>query len=155
MKRAAILIAVLAAGSPAAADVVVASTSDASSCTVSERAQHTATLRRALDRLIESHLSTGNAHVDAQIERLTVESSGDRVVVSARVRLAISDDAGRILSVVTGNAKVEQSARTFRARPRAMREDAVTSAVEAMFDNLKTAIAPTRRNNRVAASGGR
>lgn len=139
MKRMAIWFAVLAAASPAMADVRIASATDATHGSVIERAQNTATLRRTLDRLT-SRLSTKTTHVDATIVSLTVEPQDDLVVVSARVRLAISDDNGRILSVITGGAKVEQDARIFRTRHlKTMRADAVSGAVEGMFDKVKLA----------------
>ncbi len=142
MKGTAILLAVLAAAAPAAAEVRVASATDASPRTAIERAQNTTTLRRTLDRLIASQRSSTNAHVDATIISLTVEPIDDLVVVTAHVRLAISDEDGRLLSVLTGGAKVERTARHVRARHlRAMREDAVAAAVEGMFDKLKKSVA--------------
>jgi hypothetical protein len=142
MTRTGILLAVLAVASPAAADVVVSSATDASPCTAMERSQNTATLRRTLDTLIASQLPSANAHVDATIVSLTVEPTDDLVVVSAQIRLAISDDSGRILSVLTGGAKVEQSARSYRAQKLGrMRDDAVSAAVEGMFGKVKIAIA--------------
>jgi hypothetical protein len=150
MKSSAIMIAVLAAAAPAAADVVVKSATDTSRCTPTESAQNTATLRDSLDDVIASQLSTGNAHIDASIVSLTVEKTRVRVVVSAQVRIAISDDNGRILSVLAGGAKVEQSAGTIRARDvRVMREDAVRAAVDGMTDKMKVSVATTAWPRRV------
>jgi hypothetical protein len=140
MRSLAIVIAVLAAASPATAGVVVESATDASRCTSDERAQNTTTLRRTLDRLT-AQLSTTNAKVDATIVSLSVEPAGSLVVVTAQVRLAISDENNRLLTVVTGGAKVEMSAREYRARklPR-MRQDAVAGAVEGMFGKVKASL---------------
>jgi hypothetical protein len=140
MRSLAIVIAVLAAASPATAGVVVESATDASRCTSDERAQNTTTLRRTLDRL-STQLSTTNAGIDATIVSLSVEPAGALVVVSAQVRLAISDENGRLLTVLTGGAKVEMSAREYRARklPR-MRQDAVVGAVEGMFGKVKASL---------------
>lgn len=143
VKRTAIFLAMLAAASPAMAQIVVASATDSSRSTSIERARNAATLRRTLDRLIGSQ--TCNAHVDATIVSLTVEPAGALVVVSAQVRLAISDPNGRILSVLTGGAKVETDARGFRPRqlPR-MRDDAMFAAVEGMASKVKRVVGRCR-----------
>lgn len=139
MRSTAILIAVLAAASPALADVVVESATDTSKSTAIERAQNTATLRRTLDRL-SAQLSTTNAHVDATIVSLSVEPSRSEIVVSAEVRIAISDEDGRIISVLTGAAKVE-AGRAYRGgQLERMRADAVTAAAESMFGKAKFAL---------------
>lgn len=143
MKATALLVAVLAAAPmPAFADVVIASATDTSASSPSDRGQNRATLRRTLAR-IASKLPAANAQVDATIVKLTVEQTRGVVVVSTRVRIAISDADGRILSVVTGNAKVEQPRPTRARHLAAIRADAVSVAVESMFDKVKTATAPT------------
>ena len=130
------LAVALALAAPAAAEVRIASTSDASRCTPVERAQNLAALRRALDKIVAS--SSGNAHVDATLESVTVTPNHDALVVSARVRLAISDDTGRILSVLAGGATVEQHARGAHAHGiRALRHAAVTAAVDSHAANLR------------------
>jgi hypothetical protein len=145
MNSAAILVTVLAATTPAMGEVIVASTSDTSRGTPSERAQNTATLRRTIDDTIGSRLSSANAHVDATIVSLVVRSRRNAIVVSARVRLAISDNHGRILSIVVGGAKVERSARTYRAARdlRGLRDDAISAAVDGSFDKVRVAVDAT------------
>ncbi|MGE3762426.1 MAG: hypothetical protein AB7L94_09245 [Kofleriaceae bacterium] len=139
MKRMAIVFAVLAAVSPAAADVRIASAIDATRSTVIDRAHNTATLRRTLAR-VSSQFSSKNAQLDATIVSLTVESIDDLVVVNARVRIAISNPDGRIVSMLTSNARAEKSARVFRPRHlRAMRDDAVIAAVQGAVDKAKLA----------------
>lgn len=139
MKRAAILFAVLAAVSPVAAEVRIASAIDATRSSAIDRAHNTANLRRTLARL-SSQFSTKNAQLDATIVSLTVESIDDHVAVSARVRIAISDGDGRIASVLTSNARVEKSSRVFRVRHlRGMRDEAVTAAVQSAVDKIKLA----------------
>lgn len=132
------MLAALAAVSPATADVRVASATDASMRTAIERSQNTATLRRTLDRLIATQPTTETVRVDATLVSLTTETNGDLVVVSAQVRLALSDSDGRIVSVLTGGAKVEQTIRSNRStKLRRMRDDAVAAACEGMFDKVK------------------
>jgi hypothetical protein len=160
MKSSAIMIAVLAAATPAAADVVVKSTTDTSRCSPTERAQNKATLRRALDRLA-LQLSSASAHVDATIVGLTVEQRKNVVVVSAEVRLAISDENGKIISLLAGGAKVETPRGSRAPKLGRLRDDAVAAAVEGMFDKVKIAITQTdsppavstlTRPNKVVAS---
>ncbi len=145
MKRAAIIAVMLVTATFASADVRVASTSDASRCTHSERAHNTKTLRRTIDQTISSKLSTANARIDATLESLAFESRRTAVIVSASVRLAISDEDGRILSVIVGRAKVEQSAGSYRAARdlRSLRDEAIEAAVATSFDKVKVTVAST------------
>ena len=124
--------------SPAAADVVVVSVYDASTSAASDRAQNTAMLRRALAR--PSPRIASDVSVDATLVSLTVDATTPTVRVAARVRLAISDDTGRLLSVITGNAKLE-SERTDRPHAlRRLRDDAVTAAVDCTIAKLRLAL---------------
>lgn len=152
MRSTVLLIAVLAATAPAGAEVVVETATDASRCTPQERAQNAATLRRTLDRLIATHALAANAQIDASIVTLTVEPSAKLVVASARVRLAITDESGRMVSVVTGDAKIEVPRGTRPPQLARMRDDAVTAAVEALFGKVKIALAPTTPTPRRAGN---
>jgi hypothetical protein len=149
MRCTAIVFAVVATASATYADVTVESATDASPCAPTERLRNSTTLRHTLENLIDAQVSNANAHVDASIVSLTVESTDELVTVSAQVRLAISDDSGKILSVLTGGAKVEMPARDYRARGLgSMRDDAVSAAVEGMFGKVKTALEPTAAGTR-------
>lgn len=151
MMRTALLLATLLAAAPAGAQVTVASTADASRATSAERADNTAALRRALDRIVAS--SSGTARVDATLESVVVESRGELLVVSARVRCIVSDDTGRILSMLSGSAKVEQRTRDHARNVRAARADAVIAAVDSLGPKLRTTVA-TRPTKVVAMSPG-
>ena len=145
MERKGILLAILACASTAAADsrVVIESATDDTRAPSAERKRNSTTLRHTLDQLITTHSLKANAHIDASVVSLTVERSDNLVIVSAQVRIAISDDTGRIHSVLSGGAKVEAPARMYRARGRiGLRNDALSAAVTGMFDKVKTVIAP-------------
>jgi hypothetical protein len=149
MRRTAIFIAVLATASIAVAEskVLIESATDATKGSRRQRAQNTITLRRTLDDLLASHTVNANAHVDATVVSLTVQPKGKLMIVSAQVRLAISDDNGRILSVLVGGAKVE-APRADRGRLGHLRDEAVSAAAEGMFDKLKTSLSQARSQTR-------
>lgn len=78
-------------------------------------------------------------HLDLSVTKLDVAQSGNFIEVEAQLRLAISDDNGRMLSFVSGGAKVQVPKRTFDARylP-ALRKEALENAARGLFDKLLT-----------------
>ena len=113
---------------------------DAATADARERAVDTATAKRVLAKLVARAAPTrGEArHLDLSIVSLTVDPLGDTVVVSAEVRMAVSGGRGTLLQVFAGGAKVEIPGRSYRAhRLASMREDALTGAVEAVFNRVK------------------
>jgi hypothetical protein len=78
-------------------------------------------------------------HLDLSVTKLDVAQSGNFIEVEAQLRLAISDDNGKMLSFVSGGAKVQVPKRTFDARylP-ALRKEALENAARGLFDKLLT-----------------
>ena len=76
-------------------------------------------------------------HVDLSVTKLDVAQNGNFIEVEAQLRLAISDDSGKMLSFLSGGAKVQVPKRTFDARylP-ALRKEALENAMRGMFDKL-------------------
>jgi len=76
-------------------------------------------------------------HLDLSIVKMEVAQSGTYMEIEAQLRLAISDDKGRMMSFVSGGAKVQIPKKTFDLRylP-ALRKEAVENAMRGMFDKL-------------------
>ena len=79
----------------------------------------------------------GVRHLDLSVTRLAAGRVGQLVEVEAELRIAISDDSGRMLSILSGGAKVQVPADKFDARylP-ALRKDALDNAMRGMFGKL-------------------
>ena len=76
-------------------------------------------------------------HIDVSVVKLEVDTSGSYVEISADLRLAISDDTGKMLSFLSGGAKV-QVPRT-KYKPSFLpdyRREALQGAMQGMFDKL-------------------
>lgn len=76
-------------------------------------------------------------HIDLSVTRLGVDRTSGMVEVGAELRLAISDDSGKMLSFLSGGAKVQVPAGKFDARylPELHRE-ALENAMRGMVDKL-------------------
>jgi hypothetical protein len=76
-------------------------------------------------------------HLDLSVTKLDVAQAGTMIEVEAQLRLAISDDSGKMLSFVSGGAKVQVPKRTFDAKylP-ALRKEALENAMRGLFDKL-------------------
>ena len=76
-------------------------------------------------------------HLDLSIVKMEVAQAGTYMEIEAQLRLAISDDKGRMMSFVSGGAKVQIPKKTFDLRylP-ALRKEAVENAMRGMFDKL-------------------
>ncbi len=76
-------------------------------------------------------------HLDLSVIKLDVAQSGQYIEIEAQLRLAISDDKGKMLSFVSGGAKVQVPKRTFNAKylPN-LRKEAIENAMRGMFDKL-------------------
>ena len=85
-------------------------------------------------------------NVDLSITSLETRQTGGFVEIEAQLRLAISDDRGRMLSFLSGGAKVQVPRRTYDARylPQ-LRREALENAVRGLFGKL---IAHLRRGAR-------
>lgn len=76
-------------------------------------------------------------HIDLIITKLDTKTSGSYVSVEASLRIAISDDKGKMLSFLTGGAKIEVKKATYDAShlPE-LRKEAIENAVRGLFDKL-------------------
>jgi hypothetical protein len=76
-------------------------------------------------------------HIDLSVIRLDVATTRSYVEIDAQLRLAISDDNGKMLSFLSGGAKVQVPTQTFDARylP-ALRREALENAMRGMFEKL-------------------
>jgi hypothetical protein len=86
-------------------------------------------------------------HIDVSIVKLDVDTSGSYVEVSAELRLAISDDTGKMLSFLSGGAKVQVPRTKFKAQflPD-FRKEALEGAMKGMFDKLVTHLRTTSQS---------
>jgi len=76
-------------------------------------------------------------HLDLSVTRLAATRAGNMIEVCADLRVTISDDSGKILSLVSGGAKVPVPAASFDGRGLpALRRDALEGAMRGMFDKL-------------------
>lgn len=76
-------------------------------------------------------------HLDLSVTKLEVQQAGTMIEVEAQLRLAISDDNGKMLSFLSGGAKVQVPKRTFDAKylPN-LRKEALENAMRGLFDKL-------------------
>lgn len=83
------------------------------------------------------HWKLDARHIDLSVTRLAVARAGGTVEVDAQLRLAISDDNGKMLSFLSGGAKVQVPNGKFDPRylP-ALRQEALENAMRGMFRNL-------------------
>jgi hypothetical protein len=76
-------------------------------------------------------------HLDVSVTRLAAIRTGALVEIQAELRIAISDDRGKMLSFLSGGAKVQIPADKFDARHLpALRRNALDSAMRGMFGKL-------------------
>ena len=75
--------------------------------------------------------------IDVSVTRLHLARSGNVMELDAQLRVAISDDQGKMLSFLSGGAKVQVPAATFQSRylPQ-MRREALENAMRGMVDKL-------------------
>jgi len=75
--------------------------------------------------------------IDVSVVKLEVVQDGSYMVVETELRLAISDDKGKMLSFLSGGAKVQVPLAKYKAKflPN-MRKDALEGAMKGMFDKL-------------------
>ncbi len=87
-------------------------------------------------------------HIDLAVVKMDVATVGSLVEVNAQLRLAISDGQGKMLSFLSGGAKVQVPKHRFDARylPR-MRREALENAVRGMFDKLVAHLRDQRANS--------
>jgi HEAT repeat protein len=75
--------------------------------------------------------------IDLSVVKMDVQTNGGYVEVAAELRLAISDDKGKMLSFLSGGAKVQIPSAKFNAKYLAnFRREALEGAMRGMFDKL-------------------
>lgn len=76
-------------------------------------------------------------NIDLSVVKLDVTQSGSYMEIEASLRLAISDHTGKMLSFLSGGAKVQVPKRTFDPKylPN-LRKEALENAMRGMFDKL-------------------
>jgi hypothetical protein len=76
-------------------------------------------------------------NLDLSVTKLDVAQSGVYIEIEAQLRLAISDDNGKMLSFLSGGAKVQVPKKTFNAKylPN-LRKEALENAMRGMFNKL-------------------
>jgi HEAT repeats len=75
--------------------------------------------------------------IDLSVVKMDVQTAGGYVEIAAELRLAISDDKGKMLSFLSGGAKVQIPTSKFNARYLAnFRKEALEGAMRGMFDKL-------------------
>jgi hypothetical protein len=113
------------------------------------RKVHADIIKRVLTQRLRSEPSVTSAteeaqrwalearHIDLSVTRLDVARTAAAVEIHATLRLAISDDSGKMLSFLSGGAKVQIGNQTYDARylP-ALRREALENAMRGMFDKL-------------------
>jgi len=76
-------------------------------------------------------------HIDLSVVKMDVDQSGSYIEISAELRLAISDDTGKMLSFLSGGAKVQVPRAKFKAQYLPdLRKEALEGAMKGMFDKL-------------------
>ncbi|HEY5934766.1 MAG TPA: HEAT repeat domain-containing protein [Kofleriaceae bacterium] len=75
--------------------------------------------------------------IDVSVTKLDVARNGNYMELDAQLRVAISDDQGKMLSFLSGGAKVQVPAATFQSRylPQ-MRKEALENAMRGMVTKL-------------------
>jgi len=76
-------------------------------------------------------------NIDVIVSNLETRASGNYIEVEASLRLAISDDRGKMLSILTGGAKVQVRKANFdTAYLPQLRREAIENAVKGVLDKL-------------------
>lgn len=76
-------------------------------------------------------------NIDVIITKLDTRTVGSFIEVEAQLRLAISDDRGKMLSFLTGGAKVQVKKASYNtAYLPQLRREAIENAVRGLFDKL-------------------
>jgi hypothetical protein len=75
--------------------------------------------------------------IDVSVVKLEMTQSGGYVEVAAELRLAISDNTGKMLSFLSGGAKVQVPVSKYKPQflPN-MRKEALQGALNGLFDKL-------------------
>ncbi|MDQ3365242.1 MAG: HEAT repeat domain-containing protein [Myxococcota bacterium] len=76
-------------------------------------------------------------HLDLSVTKLDVTTGGTHIQIEAQLRLAISDHTGKMLSFVSGGAKVQVPRKTFHPKYMpSLRKEALEGAMRGLYDKL-------------------
>jgi hypothetical protein len=105
--------------------------------TETESKKHEEVMRRTIERLVARApiKLDANRNVDASLVTLTTDMLGSTAIVTATLQLVVSDDNGRITSVLGTSAKVE--AMRGSTRLASLREEAIVGALESGYAKVK------------------
>ena len=122
--------------------VEIASSHDDVSVDVASRDANRETIRQALQASLAQSpqlVATGAASRRVDLSVMSIDAiDGDHgVELSTQLKIVISDASGKILSIVTGGAKVEVSHRAFGSRLPAIRRQLLRDAVDGLFGPLR------------------
>jgi hypothetical protein len=115
---------------------VVASIDDASAgLDAKARAANIEAIERVLATIDAGALRS--RHLDVAVAGFTMTSGAERVDITARVRIAISDRHGKLLALVTGTATVEVPRARFRgSQLPSYRREALTAATQSALGRV-------------------
>lgn len=151
MSRFLLAIAVCASvAGTAAADRIVVTSSDQSESGQSEsdRRENAETIKAVLDAWVSSESLATDHQIDVGVVKLTVDPADADVACVAELRIAISDRAGKMVSVVSGTSTVTIAGKLARPAGLAMlRKDALVAATRAMLPKLRTHLHATAATN--------
>lgn len=131
--------------------VLINSSSDDSPGTTDKatRKSHAEIIKRVLaDRMRSEQAITTDAgdaqrwriaaqHIDLSVTKLDAVKRGGFVEIDAQLRLAISDENGKLVSFLSGGAKVQVSKQTYDpSKLPGLRREALVNAMRGMFDKL-------------------
>ena len=141
MRSIAILFVACLTVTSAGAAVTITSVSDHASLEASARKSNSEVMRRALVEVV-TPVRGPVRQIDASIVAWRIETVGTRVEVTASLRIAICDERGQLLSIVSGRATVSAPWRRIReAQLRELRWQAVESAVDSAAEHLRSQLA--------------
>ena len=86
-------------------------------------------------------------HIDLSVVKMEVVQAGSYIEMQTELRLAISDDTGKMISFLSGGAKVQVPKSKFNTNALPMmRKDALEGAMRGMFDKLITHLRQTSQS---------
>jgi hypothetical protein len=84
-------------------------------------------------------LGLASRQLDLSVVKLEATRAGEFMEIEAQIRLAVSDNGGKILSMISGGAKVQVQRKSFNAKNMTLyRKQALEGAVAGLFEKLLT-----------------
>jgi hypothetical protein len=90
-----------------------------------------------INEAVAAEFSLDHYSIDLSIVRLNRQARGPYVELECEIRIAISNERGKMISFLTGGAKVQVPKRTFRRQyENQMRREALENAVKSVHQDL-------------------